>query len=283
MRLRPTRLRSAGLAVRRVRQTFTTFDNGVAILSALARKEPQLRLHTRTGLELVVPNVPGARFPVYETHADDIYRLHSLLAGLGEAPVIMDIGAHVGGFATAVVAAVPGARVHAFEASPSTADWLRMNIERNDLQNRVVVHDVAVSDHHGTLEIIDNGHASAHNGLTAPDGSGARVRVPCIPFSEAVELSGEPVDVVKIDAEGAEFSIILGSNPELWSSVRRVVMEYHPVNGRAFEELADFFSLAELKLTRRIPITRGLGSAWFTRVETGDRKPRMRSSSRPRA
>ncbi len=274
MRLRPTRLRSAGLAVRRVRQTFTAFDNGGAILLALARKETQLRLHTRTGLNLVVPNVPGARFPIYETHADDIYRLDSLLAGLGESPVIMDIGAHVGGFATAVGAVVPGARVHAFEASPSTAGWLRVNIERNGLQNQVVVHNVAVSDHHGTLEMIDNGHASAHNGLTAPEGSGARVQIPCIPFSEAVKLSGERVDVVKIDAEGAEYGIILGGSPELWSSVRRVVMEYHPVEGRSFDELAAFFSRAGLEVSRQVPITGGLGSAWFTRVDTGGRKPR---------
>lgn len=259
------RVRSVGLAARRVRQTLTAFDNGPAILLALARRSPELRLRTRTGLDLVVPNVPGARFPVYETHADDIYGIDELLSGTGPAPVVVDIGAHVGGFATAVCRTAPNARVHAYEASPSTAAWLAKNVARNGLEDRVVVHNVAVSDHEGSLSIVDNGLASAHNGLTAPVGAGATIEVPCVPFARVLETAGGRIDVVKIDAEGAEYGITIGGSPELWASVQRVVMEYHPVDGHGFDDLVRFFDDAGLILARRDPITDRLGTAWFQR------------------
>lgn len=263
------RIRSSALAARRMGQTFRDFSNGPQILAHLALHRPELRFRTRSGMVLTVPNVPGARFPVYESHADDIYALNELLRGLGPNPVVIDIGAHVGSFATAVCAKAPAARVHAFEASPSTAAWLQGNVDRNQLGEQISVHAMAVSDHEGTLEFVDNGQASAHNGLTAPDGSGALVEVSCIPFDRALELAGGAADVVKMDAEGAEYGLVLTSDPALWATVQRVVMEYHPVEGRTFADLVDYWKAVGLELVRQDPITEGLGSAWFSRQQPG--------------
>ncbi|WP_344328447.1 FkbM family methyltransferase [Aeromicrobium halocynthiae] len=251
---------------RRARQSFTHFENGPRILAGLLRGG-EMTLRTRTGTTLHVPNVPGARFPVFEVHADDVYRLHELLDGLTPDAVALDIGAHIGSFSTAVCSALPDAVVHAFEASPSTADWLERNVAANGLEGRLHVHRSAVSDHVGTIELVDNGLASAHNGLTAPDGLGGVVEVPCVSFADAHAAAGGRVDLVKSDAEGAEYGFILDSDPALWRTVQRVVMEYHPVAGHSLDELVEFLAAAGLELARHEPSseTPGLGNAWFRR------------------
>mgnify|MGYP006172267431 CR=1 FL=1 len=180
---------------------------------------------------------------------------------------MVDIGAHVGSFSTAVCAARPDATVHAYEASPSTADWLERNVAANDLGDRLVVHRNAVSDHRGTLEMIDNGLASAHNGLTAPDGSGQVVSVPCVTFADIHADTGGRITVVKSDAEGAEYGVILDSDPAHWATVERIVMEYHPIDGHSLSELVDFLADVGIDLVRDEPADRaGLGNAWFART-----------------
>lgn len=252
-------------AGRRVRQSFTHFENGPQLLWSTVRSKEMI-FRTRSGLTMYAPNVAGARFPVYEINADDVYRLDMLLDGLRDDLVAVDIGAHIGSFSTAVCAAVPGATVHAYEASPSTADWLDRNVVANQLGDRLIVHRRAVSDHDGDLEIIDNGEASAHNGLTAPDGSGVVVTVPCVSFADIHATTGGRIDLVKSDAEGAEYGVILTSDPAHWSTVQRVVMEYHPVEGYSLADLVTFFDGVDLRLVRDEPGNRaGLGNAWFSR------------------
>ncbi|MBD8606992.1 FkbM family methyltransferase [Aeromicrobium sp. CFBP 8757] len=258
-------LRGAAYASRRIRQSFTHFDNGPQVLWDTLRGR-EMTFRTRTGLTIHAPSVDGARFPVYEITADDVYRLDELLAGLRPDLVAVDIGAHIGSFSTAVCAAVPGATVHAYEASPSTAAWLERNVTANSLGDRLVVHRRAVSDHEGDLEIVDNGEASAHNGLTAPDGSGSVVSVPCVTFADIHAETGGTIDLVKSDAEGAEYGVILTSDPAHWATVQRVVMEYHPVDGYELDDLVRFLGAVGLDLVRHEPADRpGLGNAWFAR------------------
>ncbi|MEH3034316.1 MAG: FkbM family methyltransferase [Aeromicrobium erythreum] len=258
--------RGIAYAGRRVRQSFTHFENGPSLVWNLLRSR-EMVFRTRTGLEIHVPNVPGARFPVYEINADDCYRIGELIEGLDPDFVGVDIGAHIGSFSTAVCAAAPGATMHAFEASPSTADWLERNVDANRLGARLHVHRRAVADHRGVLRLVDNGQASAHNGLTAPEGLGAEVEVPCVTFDDVVERAGGRVDLVKCDAEGAEYGFILTSDPASWSTVQRVVMEYHPVEGRSLADLVDFLGAQGLDLVRDEPSDDkpGLGNAWFSR------------------
>ncbi|NRQ49349.1 FkbM family methyltransferase [Aeromicrobium stalagmiti] len=260
------RVRRVVRAGRRIRQSFTHFDNGTELLWSTVRSK-EMTFRTKTGLTMYAPNIAGARFPVYEINADDVYRMGDLLEGLRPDLTAVDIGAHIGSFSTAVCAAVPGATVHAYEASPSTAAWLERNVAANDLGDRLVVHRRAVSDHAGALEFVDNGSASAHNGLTAPDGYGATVSVPCVTFADIHAATGGRIDLIKSDAEGAEYGVILTSDPAHWTTVQRVVMEYHPVDGYSFDDLVAFLGGVGLDLVRNEPADRpGLGNAWFARA-----------------
>lgn len=261
-------MRDVRYAVRRVKQTFT-FSNGPSILIGLASAKTPWRREELTfrgprGAVISVPNVDGARLAAYEQFADDVYGLDDLTRGLPERFTVIDVGAHVGSFSIAVASRFPGATVHSYEASPDTAEWLERNIAQSGLTGRVIPHAVAMSDHVGTLSFARAGAASVHSGLTAPEVT-ETVEVPSTTLAEAFADAGE-VHVAKFDAEGAEYDAILSSPPEIWASVQRVVMEYHPVEGRSWDDLASYFAAVGLKVLRRDPGERpGLGLAWLTR------------------
>lgn len=263
-------VRSPQHALRRVRQTFE-FANGASVLASLASartpwKREELTFRTKGGTTVACPNVAGARLAVYEHFVEDSYRIGELTAGLRDDFVVLDVGAQVGAFALAITAAVPNASVHAYEASPATAAWLQRNVDANGRGDRIRVHASAIADHVGSLEFADLGGASVHNGITAPEGA-TLVQVPCTTFAEAMTVAGGQVEILKMDAEGAEYDSILSSDPAIWSSVQRVVMEYHPVAGHSWSELEDFFAGVGLGLVRDQPEDRpGLGLAWLARA-----------------
>jgi FkbM family methyltransferase len=263
--------RSLGLMSHRVRQTPALFHNHVRVLFDLATSAapwspPEITFRLRNGLQITSPNVAGARFPVYEIFADDVYDLGYLLADLPPDPVVIDAGGQIGCFTMAVAHGAPTAVVHTYEASPTTATYLSRNVDANHLSHRVTVHNTALAGDVGTFQLIDSGTASSHNGLTAPAGTGHEVTVPCTTFDAAVATAGGRVDLVKFDIEGAEYDSILNSSPESWAAVQKVVMEYHPVSGRSRADLEDFFAGVGLVPHRDVPAERpGLGNLWLER------------------
>lgn len=267
--------RSPALAVRRVLQTPKTFSNFVEVFADLAGpgRRPNLTFKLRNGLVMECPNVPGARVPVYEIFAEDAYRFDELTAGLGDSFGVLDIGAQIGCFSVGLADHAKGARIHAYEASPRSAEVASGNVARNDLSDRVTVHATAISDHNGEITFEDDGSGSALNGSDGiiADPNAAKVvamstiTVPCVTFKDAVEAAGG-VALVKIDTEGAEYQIVLGSKPEDWEGVQRVVIEYHPAPGHSWSELEAFFTAAGFASVRHEPVDHELGTQWLTRV-----------------
>ena len=260
--------RRPGYALRRVRQTASVFDNGPQLLAQLALhrvtgrpRELVYRLDKRTSVRC--PNIAGARLPIYEVLIDDTYQLDWFTAGLPRNPVVLDVGAHIGSFSLAVCRQCPGARIQAFEASSTTAHFLRQNMEANGLAGNVHVHNVAVAAVAGTVEFIDNGSGSVHNGMVSPERA-IPVSVPSVTFADAVAMAGDRIDLVKMDAEGAEYDFILASDPADWAQVRRVVMEHHNVGGHTWPELDSFFAETPLRVVRHDEHSERLGLVWLS-------------------
>lgn len=260
------------LAARRVRQTLTAFDNGPTVLAGIVgskiRQRPaELLYRLDDDLSIVCPNMPGARVPIYEVFADDAYHLQWFTSDLGDDARAVDIGGHIGCFSLAFARQHAGAQVQVFEASPSTSAYTRRNMAINAFDDRVTVNHAAVSSSSGTLQFADNAAGSGLNGLTAPEGT-PTIEVPCVTLAEALATAGGPVDLVKIDTEGAEYDIVLGSDPSDWSDVQRVVMEYHPVDGHSWDELRTFFSKAGLEVVHQeLGLdTDRLGTVWLSRT-----------------
>lgn len=252
--------------LRRVPQTLRAFSNGPAVLTAMlrgpGRGPDELTFVTRDGLRISTPNQPGARVPVYEVFAEDVYDLPWFLGPLASTPLhAVDVGAHVGCFAVSLAHLAPRASITCFEPSTSTAAYLRRNVQQNGLVGRVTVSELAVSDRAGVAQFADNGAGSALNGLTRSGGT----EVATTTFDQVVAEAGEPVALVKIDCEGGEYDLVLGSSPASWDAVQRVVLEYHPHAERGWPDLRDWFAERGLAVVRHTPLTADQGTAWLSR------------------
>jgi len=117
---------------------------------------------------------------------------------------VLDLGAHLGGFALA--AASLGCEVIAVEASPQNAALLRRSAEENRFANLKVVH-AAVADRAGSIEFIAQGPW----GIVAPAAGAATVSVPAVRVDDLLAEHGWPdVRFVKIDVEGSEVAAVRG-------------------------------------------------------------------------
>lgn len=254
---------------RRIAQTPRTFSNWAEILRGLAdprSAKPSLTMVTRSGVTIACPNVPGARVPVYEVFAEDCYRLDSFLGRLLDEPIaVIDIGAHIGAFACQVAAKAPKARLRCFEPSPTTAGYLRRNVEANGFGDRVVVSELAVSARAGASVLADNGGGSALNSLVDAGSGAAGVTVQTTTFDAIVDELGGVAEVVKIDCEGGEYDLVFGSSPGSWAGVQRVVLEYHPHPGHTWPELRAWFAEQGLVVTAEQVENPAQGTAWLER------------------
>lgn len=261
------RVRHAG---HRARQTMAHFDNPIQVLGSATLGK--LRggggdLVFRSGdITLATPSSRGAVFPIYEVFAEDTYRLGWITQGIGKSPRALDIGAHVGSFSLAFAHRVPDARVAAYEASPTTAGYLRRNVEASGMSDRVSCHAEAISDVAGTIGFADNDSCSPLNALSGRFG-GTIIQVPSLTLETAFHRIGGRVDFVKIDAEGAEYDMVLTSRPDMWRSVSRIVLEYHEVEGRSEQELICFFAAAGLGVAHQEPMYGNPkeGLLWFSK------------------
>jgi FkbM family methyltransferase len=255
----------------RLVQTPKTFSNWLPLLVAIARSKvgngpPELQFRARSGARIDSPNRPGARVPVYEIFAEDVYRLRPFLGDLMERPIqVIDIGAHIGTFACRLTQLHPQARLMCFEPSPTTARYLRRNVELNGIADRVTVFERALARVGGQADFDDNGAGSGLNGLvSANHHTGTVTEVRTISFDDAVAAAPAPVDVVKIDCEGGEYDLVLGSSPASWASVQRVVIEYHPVPDQSWSELRAFFESVGLAV-QAADEAAGYGCVWLSR------------------
>lgn len=141
---------------------------------------------------------------------------------VAEAEVFVDVGANKGIFSLVALASSPRLRVEAFEPVDRVRAALTDNLGRNGWLGRATVHDVALSDRSGTADFLVPSGAlprSAHLTSAAYRSStGTVTEVPVQPLDSVV--TGR-VDLIKIDVEGTEDSVLRGA--------RRILAEQRPV------------------------------------------------------
>jgi FkbM family methyltransferase len=119
----------------------------------------------------------------------------------------IDVGANYGTYTLAMAKAVGASgRVWAYEPASATARYLRNTIGRNGLA-QVEMCQAALSARRGIGRLHLDTQVEL-NRLTA-DGNGEEVSLTTLD-SEHLSRSWEPVDFIKIDAEGSELDIIRG-------------------------------------------------------------------------
>jgi len=157
---------------------------------------------------------------------------------LAPGQVVVDVGANVGYYAlTAAVGVGSAGRVVAFEPGPATAERLRENAALNNFSNLTVVQ-AAVSDVSGTscFQLAQDCEGSSLYSVGEDTVGSVNARVTTLD-SLADELGLDRVDLVKIDAEGAEVAVIRGARHLLSrADSPKVIVEANPATLRAAGE-----------------------------------------------
>jgi FkbM family methyltransferase len=162
---------------------------------------------------------------------DEIYRerlydrLDDFVPAAGST--VVDVGANVGMFA--VQQARRQARVLAFEPNPACYRRLSRTVVQNGLTDRIQALNYAVgaSTGVGTLRVPDN---RTMLGTIVDDGDGAWTDASVVAITTLDQvlpaLGVAHVDLLKIDAEGAEVDVLRGASRTL-EHTDRLILEYH--------------------------------------------------------
>lgn len=183
-------------------------------------------VRTGEGFDMFVDPVDSVQRGIFLQGQYEIATTRVFRAVLRRGDGVIDAGANVGYF-TLLAAGLVGAtgQVHAFEASPSIMPLLRRNVSLNGLQ-QVVVHELAVSDAHGSVTFhTSSPDALGRSSMRDIGGQAADTsQVACAPIDSLLE-DLPPVKLVKLDVEGAELMALRGMSKLIERDRPYVVME----------------------------------------------------------
>lgn len=155
-----------------------------------------------------------------EIFEKEIYRFNSHKTN----PTIFDCGSNIGLSVMYFKQLFPGAHIIAFEPDEQNFNILKLNIEKNGIDN-IDLNKKAVWINDGTIMFASNESEASH---IATGGTGHVV--PTIKLSRLLKEIQE-IDFLKIDIEGAESEVMEDITPYL-GKVKNLFLEYH---GKATE------------------------------------------------
>lgn len=219
------------------------------------------------GGRLRVRNAPMDMHIMHRVLGRDEYALSAFAPG--SLNTIIDVGAHLGFFS--LLAARLGLHVFALEPFDENFELLKSNIAH--LPN-VLPLCLAMSDQTGEQEFHVSANPSAGSFHPVERHPVKRVvRVPSLTVTDFFQKHRVTrCDLLKIDAEGSEYSIVYSVPDELWRVIRFVCLEYDPIPnapaGWTGEELERHFRKVGYRV-RRVPSKHppGRGKLWAVREE----------------
>ncbi|MBU6957216.1 FkbM family methyltransferase [Pseudomonas sp. CVAP len=236
-------------------------------------------IHTNDGHRLYVdPNEPFMTLHLLEHGEWETPVRRELRRELTAGATFIDIGANIGLHALFAAALVgETGRVFAVEPHPVTMEMLRQNLEINGLLDRVLLSQVAVSNvDDATVTFEYFAEHPAMSGLKVSQeilekfhGTLEKIDVHTITLDSLVERAGLTPDLVKIDVEGFEYTVLEGCVQTInkFPNVR-FLMEYEKVMAESVmrpgigAEIAEFFQEKGFKVSKvgadnLVPLTYG--------------------------
>ena len=157
-----------------------------------------------------------------EPSSTEIYRKQ-----LSPGMTIVDVGANIGYYVLIEARALgTSGKIYAIEPAPKNFEMLQANLEINSFGREIESHNLAISDSVGQVQFEIAG-ASNHHRLSV-NGSGANtIEVEATTLD--VLLAGKKIDMVRMDAEGAEWVILRGMRGILaGNQPLKMFIEVHP-------------------------------------------------------
>jgi FkbM family methyltransferase len=155
----------------------------------------------------------------WEVFVDNVYDSFAIC----NDDIILDIGGHIGSFTTKAANKCPNGKIYTFEPTPDTFSILGTNVKY--LKN-VEIFRTAISDHTGTEKYYLSENNPGENSLFRK--TNKQTTVDLITLQDFFSKFGlSHVNLMKLDCEGAEYSIVTSSIAEIKKKVEKIVMEVH--------------------------------------------------------
>jgi FkbM family methyltransferase len=168
--------------------------------------------------------------PLYDTIREivdyDCYQLAKLPAPPAEACVV-DVGANIG-VATIVLSATFGLPVYSFEPMAANVERLKANVAANGLAGVTVVPK-AIGARTGVIQadITWEASVSPRASATIAPATDHTTPIEMLSLTDALAQIPEPVFLMKLDCEGAEFEIVDQLDAASCSRIGNLTFEVH--------------------------------------------------------
>ena len=178
--------------------------------------------------------------------------------------VVVDVGANIGYFTLLFARQVgPTGHVYAFEPEPRNFELLERNIALNRLSNVTAFQRAAWHEPSALTLYLNEENRGDHRAYPSEE-SRASVTIEAGPIDDCLAGLDRPIDIVKIDIQGAEYNAVRGMSGLLRKSPDvQVLTEFWPGGLRRcgnapedylalFEELGfDFYTLHDAATVER--------------------------------
>ena len=205
------------------------FENPLLIIKIfLHLAQPGIKTIRLRGHNLVF-RVRGAMdvWSIKETFLDRFYEKYGFLIEPGWN--VIDIGAGIGDYTLYATIKQSNARVFAFEPYQESFTLMQENLRRNRVSN-VQAFDQAIGADTGDLilDLTSGEPLQFQSQVKQATNIKNSLSVKSLSLIDALaKLDLDSCDLLKLDCEGAEYSILFNSSRSAMERIQRIVMEYH--------------------------------------------------------
>lgn len=175
------------------------------------------------------PDDPGIsrELAIYRVHEPQVTRL--VKAVLNEGMIVIDIGSNIGYYVLLESKQVGASgKIMAVEPAPSNVRLLKRNLEANDCTN-VTIIECAIGAELGTAYLQMSEMSNRHSLFAPYGGAVTTAQVSLSTVDHIVDSYGlDSVDLIRMDVEGYEISVVKGMQRTLEELRPHLLMELHP-------------------------------------------------------
>lgn len=173
--------------------------------------------------------------PFRENFLDDIYfrYIPNTIYENNFEPVVIDIGANVGFFSLATFSKFPKAKVYSFEPHPYCFNVMS-NYQQTFAHLNWNIFQKAISDQNGEI-VLNTSTVSGFTTMASVFDRGSKKESFSVKTTKLDSFISENgirhIDFVKMDCEGAEYSIIYNSSRDVFERINSLCVETHKGEG----------------------------------------------------